>query len=163
MARLYRCRWKIETAFQELAQHLNSEIDTLGYPRAALFGFCVAVVLFNAVSLMKAALRGRHGARTVEAEVSNYYIAAELETTCRGMLIAIPPEHWRTFATMPSSQFVGVMLMLAGKVNLRHFQKHPRGPKKPQPKRSYDPAHPHVSTAKLLAMRSTRKRRTTQP
>ena len=161
VARLYSCRWRIETAFQELAEHLNSEVNALGYPRAALFGFCVALVVFNAVALMKAALRGRHGAEKVEAEVSNYYIAAELETTSRGMMIAIPHEHWRVFATMPREAFAAVLLMLAGKVNLRHFQKHPRGPKKPQPKREYDPAHPHVSTAKLLELRSPRKRRTT--
>jgi IS4 transposase len=161
VGQLYRGRWKIEAAFQELAQHFNSEIKTLGYPKAALFGFCVALVIFNAVSLMKAALRGCHGAQKVEEEVSNYYIAAEIETTSRGMLIAISPEHWQPFETMPPTEFATVMLMLAGKVNLRHYKKHPRGPKKPQPKRNYDPAHPHVSTAKLLAMRSPRKRRAT--
>ena len=30
IADLYRKRWKIETAFQELTEHLNSEINTLG-------------------------------------------------------------------------------------------------------------------------------------
>jgi IS4 transposase len=160
VAELYRARWRIEGAFQELAEHLNSEVRTLGYPRAALFGFCVALVLFNAMSLMKAALRACHGAAKVEAEVSNYYIAAELETTSRGMLIAIPPERWRVFAEMTAAQFVAAMLMLAGKVDLRQFKKHPRGPKRPQPKRAYDPAHPHVSTARLLELRGPRKRRT---
>ena len=163
VARLYRCRWKIETAFQELVEHFNSEINTLGYPKAALFGFCVALVLFNALSLLKAALRGSHGVQKVEQEVSNYYIAAELETTSRGMMIAIPAHHWRGFAEMSAARFVAVMLSLAGKVNLRQFQKHPRGPKKPQPQRTYDPAHPHVSTAKLLQLRGPRKRRTSQP
>ena len=43
---LYRKRWKIETAFQELTVHLNFEISTLGYPPAALFGFCVALVAY---------------------------------------------------------------------------------------------------------------------
>ena len=161
VAHAYRGRWKIETAFQELAQHLNSEINTLAYPKAALFGFCVALVVFNALSLMKAALRGRHGAEKIEAEVSNYYIAAELETTSRGMLLAIPQGRWRVFATMPTAEFVAVMLFLAGKVNLAHYKKHPRGPKKPQPKRFYDPKHPHVSTARLLAQRKPRKRRST--
>jgi hypothetical protein len=161
IAQLYRSRWKIETAFQELAQHLNSEINTLGYPKAALFGFCVALVIFNAISLMKAALRGCHGAEKVEEQVSNYYIAAEMETTSRGMMIAIPLEHWQVFAVMTPAVFANTMLMLAGKVNLRHFQKHPRGPKKPQPKRMYDPAHPHVSTAKLLEQRNRRKQRPT--
>src|SRR5512135_1950983 len=36
---LYRTRWRIESAFQELTESLRCEIDTLGYPRAALFGF----------------------------------------------------------------------------------------------------------------------------
>jgi len=160
VAELYRRRWTIETAFQELALHLNSEINTLGYPQAALFGFCVALVLYNAVALMRAALRGAHGARKIEEEVSNYYIAAELETTSRGMMIAIPEAHWHVFGTMSPDDFVAVMLMLAGKVNLRHLKKHPRGPKKPQPARTYDPAHPHVATARLLAQRQPRKRRT---
>jgi hypothetical protein len=133
----------------------------LGYPKAALFGFCVALVVFNAISLMKAALRGCHGASKIEEEVSNYYIAAELETTSRGMMIAIPQEHWRVFGRMSAAQFAAAMLMLAGKVNLRHFKKHPRGPKKPQPARTYDPAHPHVSIAKLLQHRQPRKRRNT--
>jgi IS4 transposase len=159
VAELYGGRWSIETAFQELARDLNSEINTLGYPKAALFGFCVAVVLYNAVALMRAALRGAHGAQKVDEEVSNYYIAAELETTSRGMMIAIPEHHWGIFGKMSLARFAAVMLMLASKVNLRHFRKHPRGPKKPQPKRTYDPAHPHVSTARLLAQRPPRKRR----
>ncbi len=163
IADLYRKRWTIETAFQELAGHFKSEINALGYPRAALFGFCVALVLYNAVSLMRAALAAAHGAQKVQKEVSSYYIAAELETTTRGMMIAVPLEHWAVFGTMPPEQFVTVMLMLAGKMNLRHFKKHPRGPKKPQPKRVYDPAHPHVSTAKLLSARSPRKRRAIHP
>lgn len=163
IADLYLCRWRIETAFQELEGLLNSEINALGYPRAALFGFCVALVLYNALSLMRAALAAAHGARKVEREVSSYYIAAELETTPRGMMIAVPQEHWEVFAKMPPAEFVAVMLMLAGKVNLRHFKKHHRGPKKPQPPRTYDPKHPHVSTAKLLSARSPRKRRSTHP
>ncbi len=47
VAELYRHRWSIETAFQELALHLNSEINTLGYPRAALFAFCIALVAYG--------------------------------------------------------------------------------------------------------------------
>ena len=39
--------WKIETAFQKLEKHLYSEINTLGYPQAALFGFCLALVALN--------------------------------------------------------------------------------------------------------------------
>ncbi len=57
IAELYADRWTIETAFQQLTDDLRCEIDTLGYPKAALLGFCVACVAFNAVSVVKAAVR----------------------------------------------------------------------------------------------------------
>ena len=162
VADLYRGRWAIETAFQELAAHFNSEINTLGYPGAALFAFAVAVTLYNAVALMRAALAVHHGATPVDEDVSGYYIGADLETTTRGMMIAIPPAHWDAFETMPAAAFAAVMVMLAGAVNMRHYKKHPRGPKRPQPPRVHDPAHPHVSTHKLLEERKKRKL-TTKP
>ena len=56
IARLYRQRWTIERAFQELAEHLNAEINTLGYPPAALFAFCLALVAYNLLAVVKAAL-----------------------------------------------------------------------------------------------------------
>ena len=58
IADLYRRRWTIETAFQELEATLQSEINTLGYPKAALFAFCVALVAYHVQSTIKAALRG---------------------------------------------------------------------------------------------------------
>ena len=36
VAELYRARWGIETAFQKLESHLNSEINTLGYPESSV-------------------------------------------------------------------------------------------------------------------------------
>src|SRR3954464_11585813 len=47
VAELYRQRWTIETAFAELEATLDGEINTLGYPKAALFAFCVALVSYN--------------------------------------------------------------------------------------------------------------------
>ena len=38
-AEAYLDRWSIEIAFQNLTTTLRCEINTLGYPRAALFGF----------------------------------------------------------------------------------------------------------------------------
>ena len=43
VAALYAARWTIETAFHPLTLELQCEVDTLGYPKAALFGFCVAL------------------------------------------------------------------------------------------------------------------------
>jgi len=154
IAKLYRDRWTIETAFQHLAEHLNSEINTLGYPRAALFGFCVALVAYIIMSVIKSALGSVHGVDVIEKQVSGYYIADEISATYRGMMIAIDYDHWLVFQQMTPSKLVKVLKELAANVKLSAFQKHPRGPKKPQPKRISSKNTPHVSTAKILAQRN---------
>jgi IS4 transposase len=153
IARLYRDRWTIETAFQHLAEHLNSEINTLGYPRAALFGFCVALVAYIIMSVIKAALGSVHGVDFIEKQVSGYYIANEISGTYLGMMIAIDYGHWVVFQQMTPSKLVKLLKDLAAKVKLSAFQKHPRGPKKSQPKRKSLKDTPHVSTAKILEQR----------
>jgi len=165
IAVLYRKRWKIEVAFQELTQDLNSEINTLGYPKAALFAFSIALIAYNVMSVIKAALRSVHGADVVEEEVSGYYVANELSAVYPGMMIAIPENHWQIFGRMKPQEFADMLRFLASKVNLRRFKKHPRGPKKPQPKRTpacpagavgrYDKKHPHVSTFRLIGGRKS--------
>ncbi len=42
VAQLYRKRWRVETLFQVATENFHCEIKTLGYPRAALFSFCMA-------------------------------------------------------------------------------------------------------------------------
>jgi hypothetical protein len=42
---------------------------------------------------------------------------------------------------------------LAAGADLRRYQKHPRGPKKPPPKKSKYQNGGHVSTAKIIAAR----------
>jgi hypothetical protein len=150
IAQMYRKRWTIETAFQELEAHLHSEINSLGYPKAALFGFCVALVAYNVLAVVKAALRSVHGEDTVANEVSGYYLAGHLQRTYDGMTIAIPDEHWVIFQRMNAQTFARTLAQLANNVNLAKFQKHKRGPKKPKPKPTHYSDQPHVSTAKLL-------------
>src|SRR5262245_16718162 len=73
-----RYGWGIETLFQELTVTLNCEINTLGYPKAALFGFCVALMAYNVMSLVKAALRAEHGHEKVQADVSGFHLTKEV-------------------------------------------------------------------------------------
>jgi IS4 transposase len=153
IADLYRGRWTIETAFQHLAEHLNSEINTLGYPRAALFGFCVALVAYIIMSVIKAALGSVHGVDVIEQQLSGYYVANEISGIYPGMMIAIEYSHWSVFREMTTAELVKALKELAAKVKLSAFKKHPRGPKKPQPKRKNQKRRPHVSTAKLLEQR----------
>ena len=54
IAELYRKRWLIETAFQELEATLNGEINTLGYPKAAILAFFLELVAYNVLSTLKA-------------------------------------------------------------------------------------------------------------
>jgi IS4 transposase len=156
IAELYRRRWTVESAFGELATCLNGEVNTLGYPKAALFAFCVALVSYNVLSVVKGALRSAHGDETVE-EVSGYYLADEIAGTHRGMMIAIPADEWVVFAGLTASALGGILKGLAARVRLSTLRKHRRGPKRPQPKRASGAKVSHVSTAKLLA---ERKRRT---
>ena len=153
VAKLYRDRWTIETAFQRLAEYFNSEINTLGYPRAALFGFCVALVAYICMSVVKAALGSVHGVDYIEQNVSGYYVANEIEGVYHGMMIVIGSENWTVFRDMPSGDLVRLLKKLAGNVKLSKYQKHPRGPKKPQPKRIAMKNKTHVSTARILAER----------
>jgi hypothetical protein len=105
IAEIYRGRWTIETAFQELEKWFNSEINALGYPVAALFGFCIALVSYMMVSVIKAALCSVHGTKTVEEKVSGYYLADEISGTYRGMVIAISEIEWKDFRLLTQRQF----------------------------------------------------------
>ncbi len=153
VADIYRGRWTIETSFQELTGWFNSEINTLGYPPAALFAFCISLISYMILSVIKAALCAVHGVQKIEKELSGYYVADEISGTYRGMMIAIPEEYWKEFRYFTPAQLIKLLKMLSKKVKLSRFKKHPRGPKKPMPKRKSDPKHPHVSTAKLIAAR----------
>lgn len=153
IARLYRRRWTIEGAFQELAQHLNAELNTLGYPGAALFAFCVALVAYNILAVVKAALRAVHGAEKIDQQLSGYYLANEIANTWRGMMIAIPQETWTRFRKESIPQVATLLIELATQVNLRRYRKHPRGPKKAKPLTRNGNQKPHVATARLIAQR----------
>jgi hypothetical protein len=156
VGRLYRRRWTIEGAFQELARDWRTEIAPLCYPRAALFAFCVGLLAYNVLGVVKGALRATHGEKAVE-EVSGYYLADEIGGTRRGMMIAIGEEYWRAFRGMTREEFAFVLRELATKVRMAAFRRHRRGPKKPAVRRKYDPKHPHVATSRLLDKRSRRK------
>jgi IS4 transposase len=158
IADLYLRRWTIENAFQELDQALNSEINTLGYPKAALFSFCVAVLVYNVVSVIKGALAAVHGRKLERKDLSGYYLAGELAATYNGMMIAVPPKEWtKPFGSVSAVELAAVLKTLAAKVRPDRFRKNVRGPKKPRPKRITGKRYHHVSTARILARRKQPK------
>jgi hypothetical protein len=154
VADLYLRRWTVENAFQELDQALHSEISTLGYPKAALLSFCVALLAYNVISVVKSALAAVHGPKAERQTLSGYYLAGELAATYHGMMIAIGPAAWRKyFGNMRAAQLAAVLKTMAAQVRPERFRKNVRGPKKPRPKRSSGKRYHHVSTARILAQR----------
>lgn len=153
VAELYRKRWTLETAFKHLEAYFHSEINTLGYPKAALFGFCLALVAYNVLSVVLAALRSVHGAETVDEEVSLYYIANEISMTYHGMMIAIPEREWDVFYAMKAADLAAIFVELARGVRLEAFRKSPRRSRKSRTQDKKPARQGHVSTAKLLRNR----------
>ncbi|QGJ68432.1 Transposase [Planctomycetales bacterium 10988] len=156
IAEIYRRRWTIETAFQELEATLEGELQTLCYPRAALFAFAMALTAYNVLSTVKAALRGEHGAEKINHEVSGYYLADEVAGTWRGMMIVLPGEFWtEQFADRTPRQMAELLREAAQQIRLPAFRKHPRGPKKKPPSKMNKKHRRHVSTARILEERTS--------
>lgn len=151
IAKLYARRWTLENAFHQLTVYLRCELNSLGYPPAALFAFCVAVCCYNLLAAVKGALRSQHGEKKMEEEVSTYSLTEEISTVYRGMMVALPAEEWKEFREMRLPKLAEVLKRWAQRIDLdqERYRKHVRGPKKVQPKRP-NAQFQHVSTAKLL-------------
>jgi IS4 transposase len=152
VAELYRKRWKIEGMFGELEAVLESEVRSLGRPRAALLAFGVAVLAYNVLSVVKSAVEASHDLEAAHMQVSTYYIAAEVKFAYGGMMMVVEPEYWREKEIQSSEQLSETLLELAKKVRLSTLRKHPRAAKK-KVKKGYVPgkvARKHVATARVL-------------
>ncbi len=152
IANLYQQRWTVETAFGEIATTLRGEVETLAYPKAALFGFCTALTMYNLLSVVKAAIRAAH--RIGNDKISAYHLADEIAATYRGMMIVLPPPAWREqFAELSIARMAAALIRLAKLVRLSQFRKHPRGPKHPPPKQFNKKHRSHISTKRILDQR----------
>jgi hypothetical protein len=165
VAEAYASRWQIETAFAKLTTVLKCELNTLGYPEAALFGFSLAVVMYNAMSVVLAALRAKHpevtasskrmGTARKKVSFSFYYLADEISGVARGMAIAIPAPHWtNAFAKLTPRQLAKKLLWLASRVNIEQFLTNPYGPQQRRKKRTMTTRGGNVSTHRILQTRT---------
>jgi hypothetical protein len=159
LSTLYLKRWTIEHGFQTMTEVLRCEINTLGYPKAALLGFCVALVGFNILATVRSALRSQHGAETVEKGVSSHHVMCEVRETYRGMNIALPPASWAPFRGSSLAEFVDLLREVASQASLR---KYPLSHRKPRPsgKRSRSRRSKkgrNEATARLLDQRAAKR------
>ena len=163
IAETYRLRWTIEGAFQTLTDVLRCEVETLGYPQAALFSFAMAVLAWNAYAVVQAALRSTHGEQKIDEELSDEHFIRDVVLTQTGMDIAVDPAAWEHYRTLPSTRFAQTLERLAKRIDLKRYPKHKRGPKKPRPKQTSGRKNHHVSTAKLLAKKKLKQTTRSQP
>ena len=152
LARLYRQRWSIERAFLHLTTELRCEVHTLSYPPAALFALACAVVAFNVLAVIKAALRAAHGAE-VEQGLSSHAMASDLRNMGQSLEVIVDAQDWVVFRLASHAAMAAWLLDQARRVSLRRYAKAParRKPAKPPVKRVHDPKKPHVALSRLLA------------
>jgi len=147
--RTYRERWKIERHFQRLTDLLHCEVPTLGYPRAALFAFCMSVVAGDALAVLLGSLRVAHG-EDLTTELSEHALVREIAEVHPGMMIAAPPELWPSPNGLATAELAGLLNELAANVPVHRMLRSPRGPKrKKKPATSGRRIH-HLATKKLL-------------
>ena len=138
--------------FQRLESVLNSEVRSLGHPRAALLGFAVAVLAHNVLALLQRCVEQAHQDQKPPPEVSTYHLALHVRGGYEGMLIALPPEQWRSYEGNPTA-LADRLLQLARNIDPRQVATSKRGPKVAKPKEYVDgaTARAHVATARVLA------------
>ena len=131
---------------------LNSELRSLGHPRAALLGFAVAVLAYNVLALLQRCVEQAHQDRKPLLEVSTYHLALHIRSSYEGMLIALPPEQWRS-SNDDATALADRLLQLARNIDPRQVATSKRGPKVAKPKGYVDGAvvRAQVSTARVLA------------
>jgi len=149
VAKLYRSRWTVEALFGRLTTVLKCEVNTLGYPPAALFGFCVALASSNVYAGVKGALRSVHGVAATE-QVSDYHLALEVSSVSRGLAIAVPEETWSEIGNWSVEQMSQWLVSLAKRTKLSRYPKSKRGPKKPKTRRTRFAEKKHIATSRLL-------------
>jgi len=150
IAKLYRGRWTIETAFQEVSESLEGEIETLGYPKAALFGFCMALISYNVFSVIRAAVHAVHGEEAAK-ELSVYYVCHEIASVHEGMTVVLDDNFWHSrYSCLTSTQMAAELKRLARNILLTKFKKNKWSPKKKPKTRANKKKRGHQSTHRIL-------------
>lgn len=158
---VYGRRWRIEGSFLELTTSLRCEVNTLGYPKAALLGFALAVCACNVLRVVCQALEEAEKqaeASSVEKpkgdwEASSYAVAVELRTAYDGLVVSVPSEVWEMFGLWSGWELGQWLVGVARKTDRKRYRKSKREPKKPVERVKAGRKAAHRSTFRLLAQR----------
>lgn len=150
IAEAYRLRWTLEASFLEATRTVQCELNTLGYPRAALLTFGLALCACNALRVVVRTLAVAHGSAHPDEEPSSYYVANELIAAYDGLEVAVPATVWTAVRGWTSVALAGWLLAVAGGADWARYRKTRRGPKKAVTKTIAGRKASHRSTARLL-------------
>ena len=149
IADAYPKRWQIESAFQEIESLLSGEINTLGYPEAALFSLSCAYVAFNLLQCIRLTLEASQPEKT--EEISVYYIADDVSHTWRGFdMVALSEGAWEDVREMKPKELALLLRELVMFVPYHKYTKRRRSSKATKTPRSATKRKGHVATARLL-------------
>ena len=151
VADVYRQRWEIENGFNILTMALRCEMKSLGHPLAALFVFCTAMLAYNALRVLNAALVAVHGAEAV-GELSAYSQSLEVAKAADGMNVALTAADWEKLLPKSARGRAAFLKRVAAHVDMKRHRKSRRGPKKKPPQRTGYKNGGHVSTAKIIGL-----------
>jgi IS4 transposase len=152
----YRQRWMIETVFGRLSSFLHAEMETLGYPKAALFAFCVALVAYNLLQLVRTSIAAEYGTDVVEQQVSSYFLANEVRRASDGLEVLISKTSSdQNLQTLTAPQLAEYLIHMVHHMRLDKYPKSSRGPKKPPPRKFGGSRHRHVATYRKLQRSKT--------
>lgn len=155
LAALYHQRWTIERAFLHLTTQLRCEVRTLCYPGAALFALACAMVAFNVLAVVKAAIRAAHGPE-VEAALSGYYMAIEMRNLGESLDTIVDAEDWEPFRRVSPQAMAAWLAQQAKRLDLTRYRKTGRSTRTPAVKRTHDPGRTHFSVARTLQQRKAK-------
>lgn len=148
----YRGRWGIEKHFCHLEKVTNSEIQSLGYPQAALFSFAMGLFMLNILNTIRIAVAAANDDQITADDISPYHAALEIEGAWKGLAIAIEDEVFEPMYSQLTMSQLGKQLVKLGKnVPLRCVLKSKRGPKRPPPEKISGGRGNHVATSRIIA------------
>jgi hypothetical protein len=163
IAETYRLRWTLEASFLEVTRSVHCELATLGYPRAAILCFALALCACNAFRVVTQAVQVAHGSDHPGEEVSSYYVANEAAAAFDGLEVVIPATVWGPLRAMSGAVFAAWLVIVAGRAEWRKYRKTTRGPKKPVTKTPAGRRAAHRSTHRLLLATKALPRSQTRP
>lgn len=156
VAQTYRLRWEIEHKFYVATVAHRCEVESLGYPRASIFVFAIAMMALNCRQALFGALYVALD-EDVEEEASHVSVSEEIQKSTDGLNVALGDEQWQALMPKTPAARMAKMIEVAGHYDRVKHRKSVRGAKgPPTPKGKYRNGH-HLSVYKILAERNAAK------